>query len=209
MRHGMTLGEIAAMANVEQGWKAKLEVVRMEGWPRGAWFDETGLPWVDPSPNMRSLNAAELYPGLALIESNKDYSVGRGTDAPFEQIGAAWIDGEKLASYLNARELPGVRVYPISFTPTASVGAGKRLGGVRFVIVDRNALDAVRLGLEVAAALRALYPARVDFEASRNLIGSRMLVEALKAGEDPSALMARVQSSLTSFIPRREKYLLY
>jgi uncharacterized protein YbbC (DUF1343 family) len=209
VRHGMTLGEIATMANAESGWKAKLDVVRMENWTRGEWFDETGLPWVDPSPNMRGLNAATLYPGLALIESMKDYSVGRGTDAPFEQVGADWIDGARLASYLNGRGLAGVGVYPVILAPTTSVGAGKKLGGVRFVVTDRAAFDAVRLGVEVASALKALYPAKTDFESSRNLIGSRAVVDALKSGEDTSAISAKVQSSLAPFLIRREKFLLY
>ncbi len=209
VRHGMTLGEIAMMANAERGWKAKLDVVRMENWTRDEWFDETGLPWIDPSPNMRGLNAATLYPGIALIESMKDYSVGRGTDGPFEQVGAEWIDGPKLASYLNARKEAGVSIYPVIFTPTTSVGAGKKLSGVRFVITDRDAFDAVRFGVEVASALKALYPTKVDFESSRNLIGSRAIVDALKSGEDTSAIAAKIQSSLAPFLIRREKFLLY
>jgi uncharacterized protein YbbC (DUF1343 family) len=208
VRHGMTLGEIATMANAESGWKAKLDVVRVENWTRDEWFDETGLPWVDPSPNMRGLNAATLYPGLALIESMKDYSVGRGTDAPFEQVGAEWIDGVRLAAYLNGR-VAGVGVYPVIFTPTTSVGAGKKLGGVRFVVTDRDAFDAVGFGVEVASALKALYPAKADFESSRNLIGSRAVVDALKSGEDTSAIATKIQSSVAPFLIRREKFLLY
>jgi uncharacterized protein YbbC (DUF1343 family) len=213
VRYGMTLGDLAMMANEERGWKAKLEVVRMENWTRGQWFDETGLPWIDPSLNMRGLNAATLYPGIALIESMKDYSVGRGTDAPFEQVGAEWIDGPTLASYLNGRihegRVAGVSVYPVILAPTTSVGAGKKLGGVRFVMTDREAFDAVQFGIEVASALKALYPAKTDFESSRNLIGSRAVIDALKSGEDTRSIAARVQSSRDAFLIRREKFLLY
>lgn len=209
VRHGLTLGEMAAMANGERHWNAKLQVIRMENWARDEWFDATALPWVDPSPNMRSLNAATLYPGIALLETQKEYSVGRGTDAPFEQVGAEWIDGERLAEALNARAVPGVRVYPVRFQPTASVGAGKMIEGVRFVVTDREQFDAVRFGLELAGVLRALYPGRLDFEVSRNLIGNRPVVDALKAGEEAGAINARVQASLQAFLARRSVFLLY
>ncbi len=193
VRHGMTLGEIAQMANAERHWNAKLQVIRMENWNRGDWFDSTGLPWVDPSPNMRGLNAATLYPGIALLETQKDYSVGRGTDVPFEQIGAEWINGEQFAAALNARGVPGVSVYPVRF---------QAKGGVRFVVTDRDNFNAVRFGLEIARVLRTLYPGKLDFEASRNLIGSRAVVNALKSGEEPAF-------SLDTFLARRAPFLLY
>src|SRR5580704_6540146 len=139
VRHGMTLGELAAMANGERKLGLDLHVVQMQGWSRGDWFDSTGLAWVDPSPNMRSLNAAVLYPGIALLEASPNYSVGRGTDAPFEQIGADWIRGRALAAFLNGRFIPGVRVYPTRFTPASSNFAGRSIEGVRFAITDRNA----------------------------------------------------------------------
>ena len=132
VRHGLTLGELATMANAERKWNADLHVVKMQNWERGDWFDSTGLPWVDPSPNMRSLNAATLYPGLALIESSKNYSVGRGTDAPFEQIGAEWVRGVELAEFLNSRYIPGVRVYPTHLNATTE--------GVRFVITEPRSI---------------------------------------------------------------------
>jgi uncharacterized protein YbbC (DUF1343 family) len=202
VRHGMTLGEIASMANVERHWQAKLHVVRAERWDRNDWFDATGLPWVDPSPNMRSLTAATLYPGIALLETQKDFSVGRGTDAPFEHIGATWINGEVLAKALNARNVPGIRVYPVHFKPTSSVGAGKMLKGVRFVVTDRDAFNAVQFGFELAAVLHALYPGKLDFDLSRNLIGSRTSVDALKSGRVPSFDPA-------GFLARRAPFLLY
>ena len=124
VRHGMTVGELAKMFNVENKIGANLTVIPMQDWQRGDWFDSTNLTWINPSPNMRSLNAAMLYPGLCLLEYSKNFSVGRGTDAPFEQIGADFIGGRELAAYLNQRQIPGVRVYPTSFTPTESVFKG-------------------------------------------------------------------------------------
>lgn len=209
VRHGLTLGEMAKMANAEQKWGAKLNVIRAEGWDRAAWFDALGQPWVDPSPNMRSLNAATLYPGIALLETQKEYSVGRGTDAPFEQIGAEWMRGEEFASYLNGRGVPGIRVYPVSFRPNASIGAGKQLQGVRFVVTDRDVFDAVRFGLEVAGAIRTLYPGKLDPEASKNLIGNRAVLDALRSGEDPTSIAAKVRASVEAFQMRRIPFLLY
>ena len=131
----MTMGELARSTESLNGEKkigAALTVIPLEDWNRGDWFDSTGLPWVNPSPNMRSLNAAALYPGLCLLEAAKNYSVGRGTDAPFEQIGADFISGRELAAYLNRRQIPGVRVYPTRFTPADSNFKGVRIEGVRF-----------------------------------------------------------------------------
>ncbi|MCU1335490.1 MAG: hypothetical protein JWO19_1071, partial [Bryobacterales bacterium] len=201
VRHGLTLGELATMANAERKWNADLHVIKMQNWERGDWFDSTGLPWIDPSPNMRSLNAATLYPGLALIESSKNYSVGRGTDAPFEQIGAAWIHGVELAEFLNGRYTPGVRVYPTHLTST--------MEGVRFVIADRDQFDSIRLGLEVASALHKLYPGKIDFEASKQLIGNRKVIEALKAGDDPRVIEQGLMTDIAGFMNRRRPFLLY
>ena len=117
LRHGMTMGELAKLVNGENRLNADLHVIEMTGWNREDWFDATGLPWVNPSPNIRNLNEALLYPGIAMLESSTNYSVGRGTDAPFEQIGADWIDGRQLARYLESRAIPGVRCYPVQFTP--------------------------------------------------------------------------------------------
>ncbi len=158
LRHGMTFGELAQMMNSELKLGLKLTVIPVRAWQRGDWFDATNLTWTDPSPNMRSLNAAALYPGVAMLEAAKNYSVGRGTDAPFEQIGADWIRGAELAKFLNSRFVPGVRIYPTRFTPNASNFAGKSIEGVRFVITDREALDSTRLGVEIAFALQKLYP---------------------------------------------------
>jgi uncharacterized protein YbbC (DUF1343 family)/CubicO group peptidase (beta-lactamase class C family) len=201
VRHGLTPGELATMGNAERRWNADLHVVKMQNWQRDDWFDSTGLPWIDPSPNMRSLNAATLYPGLALIESSKNYSVGRGTDAPFEQIGAEWVHGVELADFLNARYIPGVRVYPTHLT--------SKTEGVRFVITDRDQFDSVRLGLEVAYALHKLYPGKIDFELSKQLIGNRKMIDALKAGDDPRVIEQGLMNDVASFINRRRPFLLY
>jgi uncharacterized protein YbbC (DUF1343 family) len=200
VRHGMTMGELARLFNGENKIGAALTVIQMRDWNRGDWFDETGLAWIDPSPNMRSLNAATLYPGLCLLEYSKGYSVGRGTDAPFEQIGADFMGGRELAAYLNRREIPGVRVYP------ARVGA---VDGVRFVIVDRELLDSTRLGLEVAAAIAKLYPGKIDFSLDKLLIGSAEAVRRLQAGDDPRSIQQGFQHAVAAFVKTREPYLLY
>jgi uncharacterized protein YbbC (DUF1343 family) len=200
VRHGMTIGELARLFNGENKIGAALTVIEMEDWNRGDWFDETGLPWIDPSPNLRSLNAATLYPGLCLLESSKGYSVGRGTDAPFEQIGADFIAGRELAAYLNRREVPGVRVYP------ARVGT---LEGVRFVIVNRETLDATRLGMEVASAIQKLYPGKIDLSLNKRLIGSDDAIRRLQAGDDPRTIQQGFQDAVAAFVKMREPYLLY
>ena len=209
IRHGMTLGELAQLSNGERKLGADLRVIAMQGWNRGDWFDATGLPWVDPSPNLRSLNAATLYPGVAMLEASPNYSVGRGTDAPFEQIGADWIHGRELADFLNGRFIPGVRVYPTRFRPANGAFAGKTVEGVRFVITNRNEFDSIRLGLELGYACSKLYPGKIDWDANRALIGSKEIVAAGKAGKDPRNIVQDMEDSLANFVPLREKYLLY
>ena len=209
VRPGMTIGELARWFNAEQKLGADLRVVSMKNWQRGDWFDSTGLPWVDPSPNLRSLNAATVYPGVALLEASTNYSVGRGTDAPFEQIGADWIRGRDLAAYLNARYVPGVRLYPTRFRPSTSNLAGKELEGVRFVVTDREAFSPLRLGFELAAALEKLYPHTIPFEKNQGLIGSRSVIASLRAGDDPRLIYQKEQEALAGFLLQRQKYLLY
>jgi uncharacterized protein YbbC (DUF1343 family) len=200
VRHGMTMGELAKLFNAENKIGADLTVISMRDWHRGDWFDATGLGWINPSPNLRSLNAETLYPGLAMLEYSKPYSVGRGTDAPFEQIAAPFINGWELAAFLNQREIPGVRVYP------APVGADQ---GIRFVILNRDVFDSTRLGLEVASALHTLYPGKIDLTLNRKLIGSDDAIRRLNAGEDPRAIQQSFQDQLGDFLKKREAYLLY
>jgi len=209
LRHGMTFGELAKMANGERNLGVDLHIIPVEGWNRGDWFDSTGLSWVDPSPNMRSLNAATLYPGIAMLEASTNYSVGRGSDAPFEQVGADWIRGSELASFLNSRYIPGVRAYPTRFRPTSSNFAGKTIEGVRFVITDRNSFDSTRLGLELGYALEKLYPGKIPWDLNRFLIGNHEVIAAGKAALDPRATAQKMEDSLASFLSRREKFLLY
>ena len=200
VRHGMTMAELARMFNKEANVNADLRVIPLQDWQRGDWLDSTGIAWVNPSPNMRSLNAATLYPGLALLESSKDYSVGRGTDAPFEQIGAPFIHGRELAARLNQREIPGVRVYP------TMVG---KVEGVRFVITNRELFDSTRLGLEIAAAIEALYPGKLDLGLDRKLIGSDEVIRRTASGEDPRSIEQSMMDSVAEFVKKREPYLLY
>ena len=209
LRHGLTFGELATMANSEQHWGTDLHVVKMGNWQRGDWFDATTLEWVNPSPNMRSLNAALLYPGLAMLEAARNFSVGRGTDSPFEQIGAEWIDGPQLAQFLNSRFVPGVRVYPTRFTPTSSNLKGKNVSGIRFVVTDRESFDSTRLGIELAAALQSLFPKKLDFDECSKLIGNHEVVQDLKAGRDASFIWAKMQQQAAGFAERRKPFLLY
>ncbi|MEW6386620.1 MAG: serine hydrolase [Thermodesulfobacteriota bacterium] len=208
VRYGMTPGELAQLFNREKPIGARLHVVRMEGYRRQVWFDETGLPWVNPSPNLRSLTQVILYPGVGLIES-ANVSVGRGTATPFEVIGAPWISGDRLARHLNRRQIPGVAFEPVAFVPRESRYRGQRCEGVRLRLVDRAALDSPALGVELAAALYRLYPG--EFQINRNLgmMGAWWVLEAIKNGDDPRNIQRQWQSGLAAFSRQRAKYLLY
>ena len=208
LRHGMTMGELARMFNAENKTGAELHVVEMQDWNRGDWFDSTDQPWVNPSPNIRSLKAAILYPGICMLEYSKNYSVGRGTDAPFEQIGADWIGGRELAAYLNKRQIPGVRAYATSFTPTESNFKGVKVEGVRFELTNRELFDSTRLGLEIAAALQQLYPGKIDFNLGKKLIGSDDTIHRLQAGETANAIQQSFADPLEGFVKMREQYLI-
>ena len=208
VRYGMTPGELLRLFNEERGVGARIEVVKMRGWSRGLWYDETGLEWVDPSPNMRSLTAASLYPGVALLEPT-NVSVGRGTDTPFEVVGAPWIDASRLAAHLSARRIAGVRFTPVHFTPSSSVHAGARCGGVRITVTDRTALASVTLGIEIASALRALHPIEWDRARLGELVASADTVARIERGETPEAIAASWEPGLSRFRARRAKWLLY
>jgi uncharacterized protein YbbC (DUF1343 family)/CubicO group peptidase (beta-lactamase class C family) len=208
IRHGMTLGELAMLFNAENKIGADLTVVAMTGWRRAEWFDETGFPWTNPSPNMRNLNEATLYPGIGAIEGT-NLSVGRGTDTPFEHIGAPWINEAQLAKELRARRLPGVRFYPVSFTPASSKYAGELCQGVFMIVTDREALRPVRLGLEIAAALARLYPRDFKIEAAERLFGSHQALTRVQAGEDAGTVAASWAGDEARWRLLRAKYLLY
>jgi uncharacterized protein YbbC (DUF1343 family)/CubicO group peptidase (beta-lactamase class C family) len=208
VRHGLTMGELAKMFNVERNINAKLTVVPMEGWQRGDWFDSTGIEWVNPSPNLRSVTEAALYPGVAIVEGT-NVSVGRGTDSPFELLGAPWMKSRELAGYLNARGIAGVRFVPVSFTPTESIYSGQRCEGVNIVLTDRNALDAPELGIELASALKKLYPADWKIEKIMALLANQAVYDALVAGQDPRRIAQDWQEELEKFQKVRQKYLIY
>jgi uncharacterized protein YbbC (DUF1343 family)/CubicO group peptidase (beta-lactamase class C family) len=208
VRQGMTMGELARMFNAERKIGAHLEVVPMEGWQRGDWFDSTGVMWVNPSPNLRDLNEATLYPGVGMIEGT-NLSVGRGTNTPFELVGAPWIKGRELAAYLNAREIQSVRFVPVAFTPSSSNYVGERCQGVNLVVLDRNLLDATELGIELASALHKLYPADFKLEKMSDLLMNQEVLKAIDAGQDPRRIASDWQQRLRQFISMREKYLLY
>jgi uncharacterized protein YbbC (DUF1343 family)/CubicO group peptidase (beta-lactamase class C family) len=206
LRHGMTMGELALLMNAGNGPKADLHVIEMTGWHREDWFDATGLPWVNPSPNIRNLNEALLYPGIAMLEYSTNYSVGRGTDAPFEQIGADWIRGTDLARRLSELNIPGVRFSPAQFTPGSSNFSGKTITGVRFDVTDREVFSASQLGLAVAATLESLYPKKIVWDVNRNLIGNSIVIRTLASGGDP---YLAANANLKEFLESRQRFLLY
>jgi uncharacterized protein YbbC (DUF1343 family)/CubicO group peptidase (beta-lactamase class C family) len=209
IRHGMTIGELVSLFNGEAGIKADLTVVAMKNWRRDDWFDHTGLAWANPSPNMRNLVAATLYPGIGAIE-HTNISVGRGTDTPFEQIGAPWIDGVALAAALNARAVPGIRFYPVSFTPAAGAKlAGQVCHGVFMVVTDRDRLRPVRVGLEIASALAKSAGAQFQLEETAALFGPRAMLAKIRAGEDPASIAAAWAADEAKWRLTRAKYLLY
>jgi uncharacterized protein YbbC (DUF1343 family) len=208
IRHGMTLGELAKLFDGENRIGVDLTVVPMKNWQRDEWFDQTGLPWINPSPNMRNLLQATLYPGIGAIEGT-NLSVGRGTDTPFEQFGAPWIDGVQLSDALNARGITGVSFYPVRFTPTASKYAREECQGVFLVVTDRLALRPVRLGVEIAAMLHKLYGAKFDLESAARLFGSKEDISGIRAGDDPQAIAAKWAAGEAKWRLLRAKYLLY
>ena len=208
VRHGMTLGELAKMFNVEKHINAQLTVVPMHGWFRGDWYDSTGLAWTNPSPNLRSLTEATLYPGVALVEGT-NVSVGRGTDTPFEVVGAPWADARQLAAYLNSRQIAGVRFVPVTFTPTSAVYANQSCQGVNIIPLDRASIDAPELGIELAAAFLRLYPGQYKVEKMIHILANQPVFDALVAGDDPRNIAANWQESLEQFRELRKKYLLY
>ena len=208
VRHGMTVGELARLYNAERKINCDLRVIKMEGWRRGMWYDATNLVWVNPSPNMRSLTEAALYPGVGLLETT-NLSVGRGTDTPFEVVGAPYLNGRQLAAYLNGRKIAGVRFVPVRFTPKASVFKDQECGGINIIITDRTRFRPLQAGLEIAVALRRFYPAewKVD-DYSRLLVNSETL-EAVKRGDEPEAIMRLWTAGLSEFRRARARALLY
>jgi uncharacterized protein YbbC (DUF1343 family)/CubicO group peptidase (beta-lactamase class C family) len=207
-RHGLTIGELARLFNGEKKIGADLTVVALRNWSRDQWFDDTGLEWVNPSPNMRTMNEAALYPGIGSIEG-ANISVGRGTDTPFEQVGAPWIDGRALAGALNARGLPGIRFYPVRFTPTSSKYAGEACSGVFMIVTDREALRPVRVGMEVASAIARLHGKEFEPNETWRLVGSRAVLNDVLTGKDPADIGLSWGTGESKWRELRAKYLLY
>lgn len=206
--HAMTLGELARMYNTERGIGADLQVIKMDPWARSLWFDQTQQVWVNPSPNLRGPTAALLYPGVGLWEAT-NLSVGRGTDRPFEQFGAPWLDGPRLALILNETGLEGVRFVPVSFTPTSSKFANESCSGVQILVVDRQAVRPVRMGMEIASALLRLHPKEFQTEKLGQLLDNADALERLLRGETPAQIEASWQPGLDAFRERRARFLLY
>jgi len=208
VRHGMTVGELALLFNKERNINADLRVVRVEDWRRSQWFDSTGLVWINPSPNMRSLTEATLYPGVCLLEPT-NVSVGRGTDTPFEVIGAPWIDGRKLSEALNGAKLPGVRFVPVRFTPKSSVHKDTECGGVNIIVTNRDLFEPVITGLEMASQLRKLFPKDFLIDRFNRLLANQKVFDAFRQGSDARAMRQVWESELDAFRAIRSKYLLY
>ncbi len=208
VRTGMTIGELSLLFNAERKIGAELSVVTMANYARDLWYDETGLPWTNPSPNLRSMAGAALYPGVGLLEVT-NVSVGRGTDAPFEIVGAPWMDGPRMAATLNARNLPAVRFTPVRFTPMSSVYKGEACSGVRITLVDRKGLDAVALGIHFMTALRDLHPKEWETKNANRLLVSGAAMTRFGRGETAGEIVSGWTASLMEFERRREAYLLY
>jgi uncharacterized protein YbbC (DUF1343 family) len=208
VRHGMTVGELARMFNAERQLNAKLSVVPLDGWSRELWMDECGFPWVNTSPNMRSLTQAALYPGVGLLETTH-LSVGRGTATPFELFGAPYIDGKKVAAELNALGILGVRFDPIEFTPDASKFKGEKCGGVRITLTDRVSCDVINLGIAGALVLQRNYPEQFGLDRFNGLLKHPATIDAIKAGKPLLEIRKSWQAALQAFELRRQQFLIY
>jgi uncharacterized protein YbbC (DUF1343 family) len=208
IRHGMTVGELAEMFNRENHLNTNLYVIKMQGWQRTDWFDETGQPWINPSPNLRNLTEETLYPGICLLEG-ANVSVGRGTDTPFEMVGAPWIDGKALAVYVNAKRIQGVRFLPTDFKPLSDIFSGEVCHGLQIVVIDRQALEPTEMGVELLAALWHLSPQDSKLDDTLRLLGSHEVLESIRSGQSPSRIWYDWQEGVEKFKKVRAQYLLY
>src|SRR5271165_6739848 len=208
VRYALTIGELAQLFNKEKNINCDLHVIPMKNWHRNYFFESTGIRWIPPSPNLRTLKGAILYPGLEILQ-NAGVSVGRGTEAPFEEFGAPWIDGEDVAEQLNAKNLPGLRFSNQPFIPVSGLYAGQRCGGVGVKVTDRAAVRSMRMGLEIAALLQKKYPRQFDASKILQLIGNDQAVRDLQAGTAPEQIVRSWGEALAAFDQVRRKYLLY
>jgi uncharacterized protein YbbC (DUF1343 family) len=208
VRYGLTIGELAQFFNAENHIGADLHVITMRNWHRNYFFESTGIKWIPPSPNLRTIKGSVLYSGIEILQS-AGVSVGRGTQTPFEEFGAPWINGDEVAAALNARNIPGVHFAAQPFIPIAGLYSGQRCGGVSIKIIDRFKVRSMRMGLEIAAILQKLYPKQ--FEASKliELVGNSDAVQQLQSGAPPEKIVASWTDSLTAFDKVRRKYFLY
>jgi len=206
--YAMTLGELAQMFNAENRTAVELHIIAMKNWRRSQTYDQTGLKWIPPSPNLRTINEVFLYPGIEVLQP-AGVSVGRGTDAPFEQVGAPWIHADELLKNLTPRQIPGVRLTAASFTPTGGLYNGEGCEGVKVEIIDRDTFDSIRVGLEIADAMHRLYPLRFQITRLTDLLGSQATVDALIGFQAPASIIASWTNDLAAFRAMRAKYLIY
>jgi len=208
VRYGLTIGELAQFFNAENHINCDLHVIAMKNWHRNYFFDSTGIRWIPPSPNLRTTKGAILYPGLEILQ-NGGVSVGRGTEAPFEEFGAPWLDGELMAAALNERHLPGVRFSSEPFIPISGLYAGKRCGGVSIRVMDRAAVRPMRIGIEIAVLLHQRYPKDFDISKLIGLVGNDEAVRQLESGTPPEQVVIGWSKDLAAFDTTRRKYFAY
>jgi uncharacterized protein YbbC (DUF1343 family) len=208
VRYGLTIGELAQFFNAENHIGADLHVIAMKNWHRNYFFESTGIKWIPPSPNLRTIKGSILYPGIEVLQ-NAGVSVGRGTETPFEEFGAPWLDGDEVAAALNARNLPGLHFAGKPFIPIAGLYAGQRCGGVSMRVTDRAKVRSMRVGLEIAAILQKLYPKQFDVSKLIELVGNSETVQQVQAGVPPEKIVASWSDGLTAFDQVRRKYFLY
>ena len=208
VRYGLTIGELAQFYNVENHINADLHVIQMRNWHRNYFFESTGLKWIPPSPNLRTLKGSLLYPGLEILQ-NAGVSVGRGTEAPFEEFGAPWINGEDIAEILNAKGLPGVHFANQPFIPVSGLYAGQRCGGVGVRVTDRAALRSMRVGLEIAATMHKKYPSQFDVTKLLFLVGNDSTIQQLQSGTPVNEITASWAKDLATYDAIRRRYFLY
>jgi uncharacterized protein YbbC (DUF1343 family) len=208
VRYGLTIGELAQFFNAENHINCDLHVIAMKNWHRNYFFESTGIRWIPPSPNLRTVKGSIVYPGLEILQ-NAGVSVGRGTETPFEEFGAPWMDGGAVATALNEVHLPGLRFTDQPFIPVSGLYAGQRCGGVGVRVTDRAAVRSMRMGLEIAVLLRKLYPAKFDPAKLLVLVGNAETIQQLQTGVPPEQIVASWSDALKKFDQTRRKYFLY
>lgn len=208
VRYGLTIGELAQFFNGENHINCDLHVITMRNWHRNYFFESTGIRWVPPSPNLRTVKGSIVYPGLEILQS-AGVSVGRGTQTPFEEFGAPWMDGIAVSEAMNALHLPGLRFVDDPFIPVAGLYAGQRCGGVGIRIIDRAAVRSMRMGLEIAALLRKLFPGNFDPAKLITLVGNAETIQELQNGVSPDKIVSSWAEALAAYDQTRRKYFLY